>query len=154
MRGGAGEEETAEARPFSWIDHLIRPQQQRRRDRQAERLGGLEVDDEFEFRWLLYRKISRLLALENFGHVLAGSPVYVGNVSPVSHQATRFGEFPVHRHGWQTVLHRKIGDTASVEIEEGARLKQKSSHSTTGDCGDSFIEIVGSVRFDKLKIQI
>ena len=30
------------------LDHVIRPQQQRRRDREAERLGGLEVDDEFE----------------------------------------------------------------------------------------------------------
>jgi hypothetical protein len=27
------------------LDHLIRPQQKRRRDRQAERLGGLEGDD-------------------------------------------------------------------------------------------------------------
>jgi hypothetical protein len=32
------------------FDHLIRPLQQRRRDRQAEGLGGLEVDDEFELR--------------------------------------------------------------------------------------------------------
>ncbi len=34
--------------PFSWIDHLIRPLQKGRRDRQAEGLGGLEVDDELE----------------------------------------------------------------------------------------------------------
>ena len=27
------------------LDHLIRPLQERRRDRQAEGLGGLEVDD-------------------------------------------------------------------------------------------------------------
>src|SRR6266851_30705 len=32
--------------PFSWIDHLIRPLQERRRDREAEGLGGLEVDDQ------------------------------------------------------------------------------------------------------------
>jgi hypothetical protein len=35
------------------LDDLIRPQQQRRRDREAEGLGGLEVDDEFEFGRLL-----------------------------------------------------------------------------------------------------
>ena len=34
--------------PFSWIDHLIRPQQHRLRDRQAESLGGLEVDHQLE----------------------------------------------------------------------------------------------------------
>ena len=35
------------------LDHLVRPQQQRRRDRQAERLGGLEVDDQLELGGLL-----------------------------------------------------------------------------------------------------
>jgi len=32
----------------SLVDHLIRPPQQRRRDRQPERLGSLEVDDQLE----------------------------------------------------------------------------------------------------------
>src|SRR6266581_9605208 len=50
-------------RPFLWIvptlhiallDDLIRPPQQRRRDRQAERLGGLEVDDQLEGGGLLH----------------------------------------------------------------------------------------------------
>jgi hypothetical protein len=38
------------------LDHLIRPLQQRRRDRQAQGLGRLEVDHELEFRWLLDRQ--------------------------------------------------------------------------------------------------
>jgi hypothetical protein len=41
------------------IDHLIRPQQQRRRDREAERLRGLEVDNEVELGRLLNRKVWR-----------------------------------------------------------------------------------------------
>src|SRR5258705_8948227 len=49
--------------PFSWIDHLIRPQQERRRDRQAEGLGGLEVDDEVEPIELLNRQISGVAVL-------------------------------------------------------------------------------------------
>ena len=35
------------------LDHLIRPLQERRRDRQAEGLGGLEVDDQLELGGLL-----------------------------------------------------------------------------------------------------
>jgi 2-polyprenyl-6-methoxyphenol hydroxylase-like FAD-dependent oxidoreductase len=35
------------------LDHLIRAQQQRRRDRQTEGLRGLEVDDQLEFGRLL-----------------------------------------------------------------------------------------------------
>ena len=34
------------------LDHLIRPLQERGRDREAERLGGLEVDHQLELRGL------------------------------------------------------------------------------------------------------
>jgi len=45
------------------LDHLVRPLQERRRDRQAEGLGGLEVDDEVEPIELLNRQISGVAAL-------------------------------------------------------------------------------------------
>jgi hypothetical protein len=41
---------------------LIRPRQQGRRDREAEGLGGLEVDHEFEARRLFDRQAGRLCA--------------------------------------------------------------------------------------------
>ncbi len=50
------------------FDDLIRAQQQRLRDREAERLGGLEVDDELEFAWLLDGKIGWLCASEDLVH--------------------------------------------------------------------------------------
>src|SRR5262249_907753 len=49
------------ARPFNY---LICPQQQRWRDRQIERLGRLQVDDQLERRWLLDGEIRRLRALK------------------------------------------------------------------------------------------
>jgi hypothetical protein len=36
-------------------DHLIRPEQERRGNGEAERLGGLEVDEQLEFRGPLHR---------------------------------------------------------------------------------------------------
>jgi hypothetical protein len=41
------------------FDHLVRPQQQQRRDREAERLRGLEVHDQIELDRLLDRKIRK-----------------------------------------------------------------------------------------------
>jgi len=41
------------------LDDLIRPGQQRRRDRQAEGFSGLEINDEIELRRLLDGKVSR-----------------------------------------------------------------------------------------------
>jgi hypothetical protein len=51
------------------LDHLIRPLEERQRDRQAERFGSLEVDDEFELRRRDDPQIGRL-AVES----LAGAP--------------------------------------------------------------------------------
>src|SRR5881397_2132666 len=53
-------------------DHLIRPQQQRGRDREAEGLGGLEVDDQLELGRLLERQICRIRALQDPIHVARG----------------------------------------------------------------------------------
>src|SRR5207245_2452959 len=47
------------------LDDLIRPQQHRLWDRQADRLGGFEIDDQLELRRLLHGQISRTSALEN-----------------------------------------------------------------------------------------
>ena len=47
------------------LDHLIRPLQERRRDRQTEGLGGLEVDDQLERRRLLHWEVGGLGAAEN-----------------------------------------------------------------------------------------
>jgi hypothetical protein len=43
---------------YPLLDHLIRPLQERRRDRQAKRLGGLEVDHQLELRGLLEREVA------------------------------------------------------------------------------------------------
>ena len=48
-----GQRGQQEAAAVHLLDHLIRPRQQRRRDREAEGLGGLEVDHEVELGRLL-----------------------------------------------------------------------------------------------------
>jgi hypothetical protein len=48
------------------LQHLIRPQQQRRGNRQAEGFSLIEIDDQVVLRWLLNGQIRRLRALEEF----------------------------------------------------------------------------------------
>ena len=57
------------------LDHLIRPQQERRRDRQAEGFGGLEVDDELKRRRFFDGQVTGSSALENLVHEGGGTPV-------------------------------------------------------------------------------
>lgn len=56
------------------FDDVIRAQQQRRWDPEADGLGGPEVDDELEFRRALHRQIARLSPLEDPVHITGGAP--------------------------------------------------------------------------------
>ena len=50
---------------------------------EAERLGGLEIDDRFEFRRPFDRQVGRLGALQNLVHERRGAPEHVGKVHPI-----------------------------------------------------------------------
>ena len=51
----------------------LRPQQHRLRDREAERLGGLEVDGQFERRRQLNGKVAGLRAAEYLVYIASGA---------------------------------------------------------------------------------
>src|SRR6266566_1275200 len=69
------------------FDHLIRPHQDGLRDRQPERLGRLQVDDQLKLRRLLNGQVSGLRALEDLVDVDSGVAVDVNVVRPVCHEA-------------------------------------------------------------------
>jgi hypothetical protein len=58
---------SSQNRSFAWrlLDDLVGAGEDRWRDGQAERSGGLEIDDQLESGRLLDRQIGRLLALED-----------------------------------------------------------------------------------------
>ena len=58
-----------------------------RRHVEAERLGGLEVDDQLELGRRLHRQVGRLLALEDAIDIAGRAPVLVDQVRPVGNQA-------------------------------------------------------------------
>ena len=47
------------------FDHLVGPREKRGRDRDAERLGGLEIDHQLVLGWRLHGKVGGLLAFED-----------------------------------------------------------------------------------------
>jgi len=68
-------------------------------DRQPERLGGLEIDDQLERRWLLDRQIGGLGALENPAGVDASLARISGEARSIADQAAGRGELapPIDR---------------------------------------------------------
>src|SRR5882762_6862333 len=53
------------------LDHLGGAGEDRWRHREAERLRGLEIDDQLECGWLLHRQIGRLGALKDLSGINA-----------------------------------------------------------------------------------
>ena len=74
--------------PGELFNNSVRRAQHVRRDRQADLLRGLEIDDELELVGCSTGKVGRLSAFENFVHVNGGAAVQIGDARPVRHQAT------------------------------------------------------------------
>src|SRR5262245_35676595 len=83
----------------SSFDHLISAREQRRRHVEAERLRGLEVDQQLVLGWRLHRQIGGPLALENAVDVSGGTPVRVDRRVPVGDQAAAGDEDALEVHG-------------------------------------------------------
>jgi len=71
------------------------------RDREAERLGGLQVDHQIQLRGTLDRQLGRPFALENATGVDTGLPPSIKKVGSIAHKTTLFGSLAPrvsHRH--------------------------------------------------------
>src|SRR6266540_4482209 len=86
-----------ESRPRSF-DDLVGTGQHRLRNRQPDRLGGFEIDDQLELRRLLHGKVCRLRALEDLVHVDGRALVDILAVRVVAHQAAGLHEVPSLEH--------------------------------------------------------
>ena len=61
-------------------------------DREADLLGGFQIDQEFKLRRLLDRQIGWLAAFQNLVHLRSRSTEQIRTVRAVRHQTSRFCE--------------------------------------------------------------
>src|SRR5271170_6630593 len=75
------------------LDHLVRQGEQQRGDIDADRLGGVQIDDRAELRRLFDRKIAGVGALEYPVHEEGGAAIHWGKVDAIASEATVLGQF-------------------------------------------------------------
>jgi len=91
------------------LDHLVRPQQQRRRDGEAEGVRGPEVQREVQLHRTLDRKLSNLCPLEDLVDVARGTAEQIDDIWAIADEPPCFGKLRENANGRQTVLKREIG---------------------------------------------
>src|ERR1700730_6504562 len=96
------------------FDHLIRALQERERDRQAEGLGGLEVDDQLKLRRLLDGEVSGLRPLEDLVSIDGEPSVRVTLTRAVAHQSTSVGILAPAEYRRQSLRDAKVGKVETV----------------------------------------
>src|SRR5947207_6051287 len=108
------------------FDHLIRPKKNRLRNRQADLLGGFQIDDQLEFCWLLHRQITRLPAFEDLVNVSGSATIQIGNACRVGHEPPGDDKFLLSIHPWQPVFCCQLDDSCLMSVEKPAAISDES----------------------------
>src|SRR5215470_13776081 len=103
-------------RDAALFDDLIRPLQERRRDGEAEGLGGLEIDDELEFCRLLDREVCRLCPTQDLRHIGSGASIEIRDVGSEAHEGARLRPRSGSADGREAVLRGKLKETRAEWI--------------------------------------
>ena len=74
------------------LGHLVGTSEQRRRDGEAKRLCGLEIDDKLVLGWGLYRQLGGRCASQNTIYVLGRLPKLLSKIRPIGDEAARTDE--------------------------------------------------------------
>src|SRR6516165_4600389 len=94
----------------------------------AERLGGFEVDDEFQLGRLLNWQIGRFLPLENASGIDANFAVRVADAGAIAHQTAGQRELKAWEDRGQRMTGRQRCELFPAQIEEGAGADQDRSN--------------------------
>src|SRR5262245_65271825 len=98
--------------------HSVGAGDERRRNYEAERLRGPEVDDQFESGWLQHWQIGRARLLEHERGIRALLAIHIGKVRSIAHQAARRGEIAPFVECRDAIARGERNDLLALGIEE------------------------------------
>ena len=123
------------------FNHFVRAGKQRWRHRESEHIRGLEIDDEFELRWLLDREFGWLGALEDLPGVdsdLTPDRSDIGSIADQAPCADEFLQLICRRNG---VTCRQRYDPFALSEKEGIGVDDESVGVLLGNRGESGVKI-------------
>src|SRR5262245_50715361 len=121
------------------FNHLISPQQQRRRDRETERLGRLEVDDQLELCGPLHWQIGGRRSSENFVNVDGRTLPSVIGIRRVTYEPALLDKGSPRIYPGQPVLHRELDDPRRLRICQRIAVAGEGLDLGVGQCVESAV---------------
>src|SRR5437667_270799 len=129
--------------PSASLNNLVRPLQQRLGDREPERLRGLQVDDQFEPRRLLNRKIRWLGTLQDPVDEGGGARLKTGRICVIGHQATGIDHGSVRVQPRQFVLGREVDHSLALSYEYALGRRKDSFGALPGSSVERGGKVIG-----------
>src|ERR1700730_4108123 len=134
------------------FDRLGGAVEQRRWDRQSERLGGLEIDHQLELGRLFDRKVARPGAFENPIDVVGHAPSQVEEPHAVGHQAACEHEFTYLRDRWDLVPEREPRHLRPVGRIGMSRIEQQDANAVLRHGGKCSFQVLWA--FDRVGSEV
>src|SRR5262252_10485282 len=115
------------------FDHFVGAGKQHRRHVEAERLSGLEIDDQLELGWLLDWQVCGLSTPENLVDISRGAEIKMRETHPVGHQTAGLDELSSDVNGGQPIACRQFDDHSGIGLEQAVK-SDKESVDVPSDC--------------------
>ena len=132
---------------------LVGAREQRRGYRDAKRLGGLHVDDQFDFRLLQDRQVGGFFTLEDSPRIDANLTIGVIDIGSVAHEPANFDVVARAETGWQPIPRRQNGKLNFPGVEENVRRDKQRIGPVTAKTDKGLVNLLASGCVNHLDLQ-
>src|SRR6266404_3739332 len=130
------------------FDYLVGAREQHRRHIESQRLGRLQVDDQFELGRRLNGEIAGIGALQDSVDVGCGSAKDIDGIAAVGNQSTARSKYAQWIDCGQAVASRQRNDQITMAGGEGVRQDDQAAGRLGSEISDSALELAIVVGLD------
>jgi len=134
------------------LDHLVRLEEERRGNREAEGLGDLEVDDQFQLHEPLNGQVTRPGTFQDLVHVDRSTLSKLATAVAIGNEAPSLGKSPLLAHSGEPVRGRKVHDLLEVRVKRPLIRYEERVGTTFDDGGKDCVELIGMAHRHALQL--